>query len=382
MKKVFIISIVFLSVTLFVFGIYNLAFKQTNNNQEGAETIKQAVQTVETNTTSTKKNPDRIMAVSKEPVLGAVIDKKTEKIYFYSALNGTVWQADSDGFNLTQISDTKLSGIIEAAWSPDRSGVLTTFDKNGKKIFFSYDNLKKTATKLNEGIDMVSWDSLGTKIIYKYYDAKTKRRNLSVANTDGSNWRVLLDNLVFKKISISSVPLSAMVSFWNFPDSTEESVLQSVPLTGGETKKIFQGRFGGDYLWSPDGSSVLVSSSANKNSKTVMLGIIDSQGRYSDLNIPTVVSKCVWSIDNKTVYYALPGGIPEGAIMPNDYQSEKFTTQDTFWKIDVSNGSKERIVELSDIQGEYDLSKPFLSATEGALFFVNKVDEKLYKIDL
>lgn len=112
------------------------------------------------------------------------------------------------------------------------------------------------------------------------------------------------------------------------------------------------------------------------------LGLISMNGSYQELGIPTIASKCVWSQDGKTVYYALPGGIPDGSVMPNDYQENKFNTTDTFWKINVITGEKERVIEAGEIKEKYDSSNMFLSATEDAIYFVNRTDQKLYRIQL
>ena len=45
----------------------------------------------------------------------------------------------------------------------------------------------------------------------------------------------------------------------------------------------------------------------------------------------------------------MPGNIPDSAILPNDWQEGKITTSDTFWKIDVSTGKKERLVDPEKI---------------------------------
>ena len=50
--------------------------------------------------------------------------------------------------------------------------------------------------------------------------------------------------------------------------------------------------------------------------------------------------------------------------------------------MDLRSGKKERIVDLSKITGSYDAADLFLSSDESALFFVNKLDGKLYRIDL
>ena len=151
---------------------------------------------------------------------------------------------------------------------------------------------------------------------------------------------------------------------------------------GGQLQTIFQGRYGGDYLWSPDGTQALVSSLKSNNEKTITLGLLSINSEYHDLGIPTMVSKCVWSSDSKTIYYALPGDIPSGAILPNDYVDKKFMTQDTFWKMDVATGKKERIIEATDISGKYDSTNLFLSAKNENLYFINRIDGKLYKIEM
>jgi hypothetical protein len=110
--------------------------------------------------------------------------------------------------------------------------------------------------------------------------------------------------------------------------------------------------------------------------------INDQGGEYKNLEIPTLVSKCVWSKNNKIVYFALPSSLPDNILMPNDYDAKKFTTTDTFWKVDVTTGKKDRMIELEKMQGSYDASNLFLSPDEGNLFFINRIDDKLYKVKM
>jgi hypothetical protein len=319
--------------------------------------------------------------MSDGPVLGPVVDKKTEEIKYYDATTGLVWKMDSDGQKKQQITNVKVSGLTTVLWAPDHNKVLTTIEKAGQKSFYMYDYQSQKGTALKNGLDTAVWDNLGTKIFYKYFNTASKERTLNVANPDGSGWQKISD-LAMKNIVIAPIPLTSTLSFWNTPSALEETQLQTVGVTGGEIKTVLRGRYGADYLWSPKGDKVLVSSLPNKDAKNITLGLVDADGKYQDLGIPTLVSKCAWSEDNKTLFYALPGEIPSGAIMPNDYQENKFNTNDTFWKMDVTTGEKERIIEAVDIKGKYDSSNIIVSATEDALFFINKVDKKLYRIKL
>ena len=202
------------------------------------------------------------------------------------------------------------------------------------------------------------------------------------ANPDGKNWKKIAD-VNFNNTFISVVPQSSLISFWNSPNAFEETSLNVVSTVGGEARKIFSGRFGADYLWSPNGSKALVSSTDSKGGSKISLGIINSNGgEFQNLNIPTFASKCVWSKDSKTIYYAVPSFSSENNILPNDYQSGKVSTKDTFWKMDIASGKAERIVEIKDINNSYDVTNLFLSLSGDILFFTNKSNERLYGISM
>jgi len=373
MKKIFIISAVLLAVVLLFLGIYNFAFKED-------VAVKKQITTEIKNSDIVPAALEKITVISDGAVLGPVVDKKTEKIKYYDADTGFVWEMESDGKGKRKISDTRLTGLKNVLWSPDNSKVLTTIKKDGKYSFYEYDYLSQKGTALKDGLDTAVWDNIGTKIFYKYFDNVAKERTLNIANPDGSEWQKITD-IDIRKIVITPIPFTSFVSFWNFPNANEETKLQMIGVTGGEIKTLVSGKYGADYLWSIKGDKVLVSALASNGSKNITLGVATVNGEYQELGIPTFASKCVWSQDGKTVYYALPLGIPNNAIMPNDYLENKFTTEDTFWKMDITTGEKERIIETTDIKGKYDSSNMFLSATEDALYFVNKIDQKLYRLE-
>jgi hypothetical protein len=68
--------------------------------------------------------------------------------------------------------------------------------------------------------------------------------------------------------------------------------------------------------------------------------------------------------------------------MPNDYYSNKFQTADTFWKVNVLTGEKTRLIDLNKISAKIDAKNIFLNPDESLLFFVNRIDGKLYQISL
>jgi hypothetical protein len=303
-------------------------------------------------------------------------------VKYYSKNDGKVYQTDFDGNGKKTISNKTLPGIEDVLWSPDKTKVITRFKSlSGRPQFNFYDYGSATGGALSSNIDTVIWQS-NSRIIYKYFNSKAKEGSLNISDPNGKNWTNLTP-LNTKYISLAPIPKSGLISVWSAPDAFTETFFGSVPILGGETQVLSSGSFGADYLWSNDGNYVLTSSSDKKGGTKINLALLDNKGGNSrTLNVPTFVSKCVWSKDNKTIYYALPGGVPDNSILPNDYTNGKINTTDTFWKVDITTGEKSRIVDLDKIKNQLDATDLFLNSNESFLFFVNSIDGKLYKITL
>jgi len=390
-KKIFIISSVLLASVLFFMGIYNVSFKEKNNSantknsaeknitseNDGKNTLEKIVEKV-----GFSKNKNKIYSLSDEAVVAPVVTDDGEKIVYYTKKNGSVYKVFLNGEGKEFHSNNNFSGLENIFWSTDRSKVISRFNNNGKIEYSTYDYNIKKGFKLANGIEYAVWGNLGDQIVYKYKDSKTDKKTINISNYDGSNWKKIVD-ISMNDIWLAPVPQSSFVSFWNNPNSFNETSLNLVSTIGGEARSIFSGRFGADYSWSPNGTKILVSYVESKGGMKIWLALINSNGgEFQNLNIPTFVSKCTWSKDSKTIYYALPTFSSENHVLPNDYQSGKVSTVDTFWKMDIVSGKSERIIELKDIDNSYDASNLFLSSSEDILFFTNKKDGKIYGINL
>jgi hypothetical protein len=373
-KKIFIISSTVFAILLIFLGVYNFSFKKSPSTDQvpAAETASPAA---DVNKTA------KITALSDEAVLAPMIDTADSVLRYYSKATGKTYQVDLDGKNKQTLSDKVLPGFTDAFWSPDGTKVISKFVQNGTVKFFYYDYSAKAGVSLKNNLDTVVWQN-NNKIFYKYYDPKTQARTLNIADPDGSNWNKIAD-LGYKKVSIAPIPRTGLVSFWNSPDAGLETDLESAPVLGGAQTQLLKGNFGTDYLWSSDGSAVLFSRSDQKNGSKIQLGVMnDRGGEFKDLGIATFVSKSVWSKNGKNVYCALPESFPANVTLPNDYLSGKFNTNDSFWKLDTTTGKKTSILDANQTSAKIDASNLFLNADESMLFFVNKIDGKLYKLSL
>lgn len=376
-KKIFITSSALFAILLIFLGIYDFAFKQNALPEQtpGANTAAAPVGG------QTANSAAKITAVSDEAVLAPMIDMENSVIKYYAKSTGKAYQIDFDGNNKKTLSNEALSGLTDAVWSPDGTKVITKFMLGVTTKFFYYDYSTGRGTPLKSNLDTVVWQN-DNKIFYKYYDPKTQERTLNISDPDGANWNKIAD-LDYKRVSIAPVPRTGLVSFWNSPAAGLETAFESAPVLGGTATSLLKGSFGVDYLWNHDGSAVLFSRSNQKNGSQIQLGIMNDQGgEFKDLGISTFVSKSAWSTDGKTVYYALPESFPANVTLPDDYLSGKFQTDDSFWKVDTSTGEKTQILDVDSAAAKIDATDLFLNTDESMLFFVNKVDGKLYRINL
>ncbi|MCA9364934.1 MAG: hypothetical protein KC736_03515 [Candidatus Moranbacteria bacterium] len=385
LRRIFIISSVIASVFLVFFLIYLFAFRSDTSPSVSDSSSDQSVSDVDVldgeEETPFSHQAGSIRVLTSVPVLSAVFRSDTENILYYS-VDGRVTEIDSSGSIVNVVSDGAVPDIVGALWSPDATKAITRLSSDDGDRLFVYDHNTQSSTPLRKGIDFALWSYDGSRILYKYYDSETKERSLNVSFPDGSDWKKIAD-LSYRLVSVQQIPRSSLVSFWNYPNGFEETKMSVVGISGGDASDVFTSRFGADYLWSPDGLSALVSSIVSRGDERLSLGVINENGgQYRDLGAPTLASKCVWSSNSIYVYCAFPSSVPAGSVMPNDYLSKKFDSRDTFWKIHVATGKKERVVALDEFSDAYDAVNLFLSSSEDALFFTNRSDQFLYRIDL
>ncbi len=380
-KKIFFLSLVFLILSLLFWGVYKLSFSHsTVNSKEKLQSKKDNI-SVEEKKKLLKIDKAKIVAIVNDSVLNPVITQDGLAINYFSEKDHKFYQIDLDGSNKKDLFSQKFFKLTQFFWSPDRLKIILKFQDSKNPL--AYLNIQtQKITPISKEIDAIAWNTLSDKIYYKFYNPQNKEKSLNIANPDTSHWKELT-KLKYRYISLAQVPKTGLVSFWNRGDAYQKTNLQTVSLLGEKAQTIFQNTYGTDYLWSPLGNKILFSHTDTKGGHKIMLAVMNSNGgEYTNLNIPTFISKCVWSKDERFIYYTLPGGIDDTAVLPNDYTSNKFNTMDTFWKVDLQTGEKTRLLDLKDIEQKYDATQLFLNKDESLLFFLNRIDQKLYKINL
>lgn len=393
-KKIFAISTLLLIVVVAAIFVYNFAFKKPTpatktDTAKTADEGKTATTTPATQNKNTATNGDTsdsdslVSAVSDEPIFGATLSADGNSIYYFLKSNGQLNQVGLTGKLDKVLSTEKFENLKKIIWNkPKNKVIIKTEPAPGKSKFLYFDLSSEKVSVLKENLDSIAWSNMGDKIIYKYYDPKTRKRTVSTADPDGQNWRDLTD-FNYQGVEIAAISGTSDISFWPSPDAFTSTSVNKISFNGENKKEILKDKFGADILWSPDGTRTAVSIADQKGGHKTDLALMNNQGgQFQSLGFATFTSKCTWSLDSKFLYCALPGSIPETATLPNDWMSGLVDTADTFWKIEVTSGKKERLVDTAKIGDVYDVLYPFLSQDEKTLFFISKSDGKLYKLSL
>ena len=388
LKKILIILIVVLILALIVFLIYSLLFKKPLDEEEelGPGQLPEGKEGefkpgTDKNGEVTPSPELKIKAISAERVLAPTLSADRTKVTYYSQYNGHVWQTAFDGSGLTRISLVDLDNLADIIWSPDRTKVISVYqDELGEITKYFYDYETDKVSPLNRYAQEIAWSSDSNKIVYQYTNTSTNDNNLSIANPDGTNWQNIFRTRM-KDLNLDWV--NSGIVFYEKPSgSTRSSLFLINPLTKNLTK-VLSDIYGMATKWSPQGDKFIYSETDNKGSTIALyLALKDGTGKKS-IGVSGLVEKCVWSLDNRTVFCAIPKNINRAEVLPDDFYKGSFASDDEFWKINLETKQKTALLESWERGDQaFDAIDLFLSPLEDYLFFVNKKDGLLYSIEL
>ncbi len=381
MKKLFIFSASFFVLALAFLGVYNFAFKH-NTLDPVADPKRKA----EAEKKKDLETPEATAhSVTFQQIIGEAVSFPAlgeRNIFYYSKRDNALKESTLDGKEIT-IRVPNISGeVSRVVWSPTRVQAVVLIKNDTGSLWHLADFRNQTIVPLRSDMSRLAWTTIGDRILYQSTDAATGERSLQIASPDGSNWRTLA-GLGKDDHFIQAIPQSSLIAFWPRTDVNKASTLEVMSINGDSRRTIVTGRFGADFLWSPDNQHILIQSTNAAGGNVTSLGLTDEDGAgYRNLFAPSFITKSVWSKDSETIYYALPNAFPSDAAIPNDYYARPIYTNDTFWKMNIRTGKKERLVSLEEITEGYDVSDVFLSPTETDLYFIDRKTSRLYRVTL
>lgn len=310
-------------------------------------------------------------AISTDQALG-LFELSTGSLKYYRSSNGQIVQIDESGENKETIDEFEITGLSSARW--DESGILSLTQRNG--IFTAFNHQTKTPYTFPQEVSNAVFYE-GNSIVYTYDDGSNV--DLSIINADGSD-RGRLISLRSDEIRLHAVPDKGMVTYTLRPSAYRASTLNAVSLTNPEVEPILADKFGLDVVWSPDGNYGVITYTTERGGGRMELALIDSEGNIQETyTLSTVAEKIVWS-QNSQAFYVLEPEISRDRVMPDDYYEDKISRFTESLYVVRVDGSDPQL--LSENIGSTDASELALNRDETVLFFVNKVDNLVYRLPL
>lgn len=372
LKKFLIILIIALILIVSFFIVYNSFLKTPTSETPDTEES--------TNGDQLASGSSKIKIISQQAILSPVIDK--QKVKYYSATNGNVFESSFDGLEITPISSNNLTNLLKVLWSPNKDKVITVSEENDQAKKYFYDYQVGQATLLDQRTQWIVWSPEEDKIAYQYYDDQTGDNNISIANPDGSQWTNILNTRI--KNLIVEWPSKTQVSIRTRPSGLAQSVVYTIDLENNDFKKVMNETYGLTILWSPLGDKLLFSETNNQG-KNLKLKIADlAKQTIKELDLITLPEKCVWSQDNRTIFCAVPEKkIRSTAVLPDDYYKKAIYFSDAIWRINLDTAEAVQVAgSTTENSATYDAKELLLSPLEDYLFFVNRKNDYLYNLKL
>lgn len=286
------------------------------------------------------------------------------------------------------ISSSEISGLSEAKFSHDGKHILVAFGsgQTPEHSIFSIEN--KTWSPLEAGIKSPAWSPYDNRIAY----IKEVGGANAIFTADPSIARTKPQEII--KLNTEDVRL-----IWLSPQKLVIADKGSV-FSGGslwlldiKTKTLSQvvrENLGLDYKWSGEALLGLVFKT-DLSRRGGVLALYDASGNLvTNLSILTMPSKCGFDVvpgqtngtstaaASKFLYCAIPANtdLLKTKTLPDEYQKRAFFTKDDFFKIDLRDGS------VSGVFSGENVDVDNLKVFGGNLFFINRMDGKLYAISL
>ncbi len=340
----------------------------------------------------------KLIKVSNMPVAGFTVftkerlkDKGTEfapALRYVEKASGNIYQTFVDKIEERKFSKTIILKIYDAYFgNRGESVVMRYLKENGKTIETFAGTLPKEllggeiignneikGSFLPNNVKDISVSPDGSKIFYLFVSGN----NIvgTILNLSNNKKVQVFDSPFTEWLSLW--PVKNIITFTTKPSANIPGHMYSADTSGKNLTKVLGNINGLTTLESPNGKLVLY------GDNTLSLYIYHIDSRNSDpLGVKTLPEKCIWGKMSDVAYCAVPKSINPGEYPDVWYQGE-VSFGDQFWKIDIKTGNATLLLDPVAITGgeKIDGVKLALDENENYLFFVNKKDNFLWKLDL
>lgn len=362
-----ILGLLFIGLLVYYFFFKKIALPPTTSPPEdalGGEVVAPA-------------EKQRLVALTQETVLGAAVasdaESASQKIT-YVAWDGAINQIDFNGGSKEKIGLAAVERIGAAAVSPNGRLVAVKYTLNsGQNRFLVYDTENKSLKALPADTISISPSPTDDELVV-----------LSPENNTFKITTIKSDLSESKKIITTKIPdlfldwhSGNSVALKTKPSGLAWGLLYNLDLKTKKISRILGNVYGLTSLFSPSGKKVLISETEEDGFSLKLRAINLEKNTQSAVNQLTLPEKCAWSQDDRTLFCGVIK-TQNDYLMPDDYYKRKIKSSgDEIVRINLDTGQTQKI-----IGGVFDAANLFLSPDESYLFFINKIDGRLYRLTI
>ena len=361
-KHYLLIGIVFVLLGISGWLVFSLV---SPNNQTLTADISGALGRFNTPTKSLNSAPAlHLTRISSVPALGAGLSADGRMVLYFDKNSNRLTQSDFTGTKSSSLAVTAPGRVNDAIWSNNgEDGIVNYTSGNSKK--FGYVNLRNNQiTKLVDGIIAPTFSPGGDRITYLYHEASTGRGNISIANPDGGDFKIVLST---RNLEVGlNWPRLGEIAFYN-PRQIDGGIFLLDIATHqlkNVTPDINPAAIIDGMNWSPNGEKLIYSERAEDERALYVLSA--NTGGRDLLDFTSHPDKCVWSLNSKTLYC--------GGRLTGD-------RADSLFQIDLSTKEIKQLTEPL-VADQISIFKPIITPAEDYIIFTNQNDGYLYSIKL
>lgn len=317
----------------------------------------------------------RVPQITKEPVIGAALDRDGARLLYFKRAGGNLFRSDLDGANEERLSNLTILGIYEVKWSPDReSAIVRYLDESSSAKTFIFNVASSTTSFLPLGITSIDWSPGGGLLAY----TQTFTGGVRVITSDilGKNVKTVLES-----------PIADLRVAWQ----NKSNLLLTPPASYAVKNVSFLVPLGkpAKDLISGTGLSILPGNVAGVKD---ILAVTSTSGegvigflRFASVSrlatssaVTALAEKCAWGTTSASLYCAEPAGDLSPWRLPDDWYQGKVLFSDNIVKINALDMTTSTIT----LNGSFDATHIFVTPDEKFIFFINKADGNLWRVEL
>ena len=364
-KKILIITAVILVVIFLVLIIYNLFFKKPATISPPTTTEIPPI------TEIAPETKERLIALTEESVLGAGLNPDGK--INYVAWDGAINQIDSDGQNKTKLGTVASEKISRVEFSGDGKKIsLRQTLPSGQNRYLIFDLENKTIKALPQNMEASAFEPHGSKIAMALLDKGL--RQLVIADDQAKTTTIASTKIPDLMLAW---PTSNTIALTTRPSGLAYGLLYLTDVKTKKINRVIGNTYGLTVLFSPAGDKILVSKT-DENGLNLEIKVVDLiKKTEKTVALFSLPEKCAWAQDNRSLFCSRFETNNE-FVMPDDYYKGRLRPgTETIVKINTETGEQKEIIKIPT-----DAAAMFLSADETYLFFINKIDGRLYRLTI